>query len=203
MREAADKAVCILRAIPGVKSVVALDAVQKQNVVGLETLSEKSRSLPVRNLGVSLMAQREMCLVLLKTAVFRAPRAPSVYLVEERGDVAEGISDHLLVVAGKVYTIVGEELTKSLEEYSEPTLFLEGSFVIFPARRSGPAVPCFFLLPPLPFPELDAVREQLGICEVSSISPSLAADAYLREVFDFPLSNSFATLLVGFDFCPP
>ena len=149
------------------------------------------------------MAQRVMCLVLLKTADFRAPKAPSVYLVEEKGVAADDISDHVLVVAGQAYTIVGEELTKSLEEYSEPTIPLEGSFVIFPARRSEPAVPCFFLLPPLPFPELDAVREQLGICEVSSISPSLAADAYLREVFDFPLSNSFATLLVGFDFCPP
>jgi len=81
----------------------------------------------------------------------------------------------------------------------EPSVPVDDSFVIFPDRRSGPAVPCFFLLPPLPFPELESRAAGLGIRDIISVSPSLAADAYVRDLFDFPPTNVLATILIGFN----
>ena len=195
-----DAAAEVLKGIPGVRAVSALDLAQKQQVVELESHHERQLSLPVRNLGVSLLAAREACFVVLKTGSFRPPSAPSVYLVEEGGAPA---GNHALTVEGNRYTIVGEEMTGGVERYTEPVIPLEESFVIFPQRRSGPRVPCFFLLPPLPFPELERVKDHLGIREILSISPSLVSDGYLRQIFGFPPSNSLATLLVGFDLRAP
>ncbi len=84
----------------------------------------------------------------------------------------------------------------------EPTIPLERSFVIFPDRRRGQRVPCVFVLPPVRFPELERQSTRLGIAEVVSISPSLAADGLLREAFGFPLTNDLATLLIGCNWSP-
>jgi hypothetical protein len=195
-----------LRKIRGVDSVAALTAAHKRKVVELESLHERVLSLPVRNLGIDLIGKKEVCFALLKTAAFRAPQAPTVYMVEEAA-VADQLgverAGHAFTVAGKRYKIVGEEVTDGLEKYSEPIIPLETSFVMFPGRRSGPRVPCFFLLPPLPFPELEPVSGELGLREIISVSPSLVSDAFLREAFGFSPSNSLATLLVGFDFRSP
>jgi hypothetical protein len=190
----------ILQAIPGVEEVAPLDREQVQRVVELESSHEMNLSLPCRNLGVRLIAARDACFVLLKAGTFRPPGAPSLYLVEEGGPQGNAPA---LTVAGKQYTIVGEEVTGSVEACAEPVIPLDGSFVMFPERRRNPMVPCFFLLPPLPFPELEGVRAEMGLQEIMSISPSLASDAWLREAFGFSASNSLATLLVGFNFCTP
>ena len=53
------------------------------------------------------------------------------------------------------------------------------------------------MLPPIHFPELEREADRLGVARIISISPSLAADTFLRESFGFPLTNTLATLLVG------
>jgi len=63
-------------------------------------------------------------------------------------------------------------------------------------------VPCFFLLPPIGFHELEGEAGRLGISQILSISPSLAGDPYLRETFGFPPTNALATLLIGFTSAP-
>ncbi len=187
----------VLSAIPGTVRVARLDRGQVRRVVELETRHERTLVLPVRNLGISMMASRESCLVILKSAGFRAPKVPSVYMVEEgsRADDA-----HVLSIAGKRYSIIGEEVIDGHRDYGEPVIPLENSFVIFPQRRRNPRTPCIFLLPPLPFPELESAS--LGVADVISISPSLVVDGYLRETFGFSASNEYATLLVGFNSRP-
>ena len=106
-------------------------------------------------------------------------------------------------MAGKSYRIVGEEVAGGLGKYTEAVIPLDESFVVFPNRRSRPAVPCVFLLPPLPFPELEKVAGEMGLTGIISISPSLVSDAFLRLTFGFPPSNDLATLLVGFDLLAP
>jgi hypothetical protein len=176
--------------------VARLDDEQRLAAVRLEAQYGGASALPVRNLGVELMAAREVCFALLKDGGFRPPKTPTVYLVEE--GAAED-ARQVIQVEGTRYAVVGEELLEGCPPPQEPFLAIEDSFVIFPGRRSRPDVPCIFILPPIPFPELESAKAELGISSIISISPSLAADTYVRESFGFPPTNALATLLVGFN----
>jgi hypothetical protein len=195
-QESLERVEDILRNLPGVVSVARLDDEQRLAAVRLEAQYGGSSALPVRNLGVELMAARDACFVLLKDGRFRPPKTPTVYLVEE--GAAED-ARQVIEVEGTRYAVVGEELLDGWPPPREPFLAIEDSFVIFPERRSGPGVPCTFILPPIPFPELEFAGGELGISSIISISPSLAADTYVRERFGFPPTNALATLLVGFN----
>ena len=184
----------ILSDLPGVVSAAALTDAQKERAVELESRHDASSVIPIRNVGVALVARRDACFVLLKDGGFRPPSIPTVYLVEK--GAAEG-ADNAMTVEGQRYAVVGEEVVPSHTPYGEPTIPLDDSFVIFPKRRSGPGVPCSFILPPIAFPELEHRAETLGIRDIISISPSLAADTWLREAFGFPPTNRLATLLVA------
>ena len=184
----------ILRTIPGVHRAVKLSDAQRSRAVELEQRHEMSSAIPVHNLGVRILAERHTCFALLKDGTFRAPKVPTVFLVEE--DAPED-SAHVLTVAGRRYAIVGEEVLSGRGPWSEPTIPLESSFVIFPNRRRSAGVPCLFLLPPISFPELEREADALGIRDIVSISPSLATDALLRKSFHFPLTNDLATILIG------
>ncbi len=184
----------ILLSIPGVHRAVQLSDEQRRRAVELEARHEQASAIPVRNLGVRLLEDRHRCYALLKDSTFRPPRVPTVYLVEE--DAPEA-GENILVVAGRRYAVIGEEVPDGTGPYSEATIPLEGSFVIFPDRRRSAAMPCVFVLPPIPFPELEREAALLGIRDIVSISPSLATDALLRDSFGFPPTNDLATLLIG------
>jgi len=184
----------VLRSIPGVRSAAPLSDDLVRRAVELEYRHERSSVLPVRNLGVRLLAQRDSCFVILKDGTFRAPGVPTVFLVEE--DAPEDCAQ-VITVDGRRFAVVGEEVTSPGMPYAEATIPLERSFVIFPERRRGPNVPCVFVLPPVRFPELDREAARLGVREVVSVSPSLAVDELLRESFGFPPTNELATLLIG------
>jgi hypothetical protein len=189
----------VLQSIPGARRAVQLSDEQRRRAVELEARHEQASVIPIRNLGVRLLADRTACFVLLKDSTFRSPRVPTVYLVEE--DAPDGCAN-LLTVEGRRYAVVGEEVVSGGGPSSEATIPLDSSFVIFPDRRRGADVPCVFLLPPIAFPELEAVEALLGIRDVVSISPSLVTDGYLRDAFGFPPTNDLATLLVGFNLAP-
>jgi len=191
-----DRVEQILRSLPGVVDAARLDDAQRLRVVELEARYEGFSVIPVRNLGVSLLAGRDACFALLKDGRFRPPKVPTVYLVEQ--GIRAG-ARHGLEVEGAVYTVVGEEVLEGRAAYEEPVIPVDDSFVIFPDRRSGPGVPCTFILPPIAFPELERESGRLGISGIISISPSLAADTFLREALGFPPSNDLATLLIGFN----
>jgi hypothetical protein len=186
----------LLAGLPGVVRAEALEPVQRDHACAEEERYERAAAIPVRNLGMRLLRDRSLCFVVLKDARFRPPRQPTVFLVEE--GAAEG-SAHALVVEGMRFTVVGEEVVEGHPSSAEATIPLDESFVIFPDRRSAAQVPCSFILPPIGFAELEAASERLGIRRIISISPSLAADMYLRETLGFPRTNALATLLIGCD----
>ena len=217
MGEVSTEVLRVLREIPGVVGVASLNRQQLAAAIQVESDYERSCTLRVHNLGVTLLANHAFCVVLLKDSSFRPPRQPTVYLVEERDRSG---SLHQIEVAGRRFEVVGQEVVAggtvarpgggtvarpgggtvaqnpAEEEAAVP---VDDSFVIFPDRRSDPSVPCFFLLPPLPFPELESRAPGLGIRDIISVSPSLAADNYVRDQFDFPPTNILATILIGFD----
>jgi hypothetical protein len=191
-----ERAADILRNLPGVVGLARLDDDQRRTAVRLEALYAGSSALQIRNLGVELLAARDVCFALLKNGGFRPPKTPTVYLVEEG---VTGDAKQVIEVEGTRYAVVGEELIEGCPPQAEPFMAIESSFVIYPERRTGPDVPCTFILPPIPFPELEADKTVLGISSIISISPSLAADTFVRECFGFPPTNDLATLLIGFN----
>ena len=191
----------VLELLSGIPGIVAVRRVGRETVgevVELESRYERGALVPLKNLGVRTAFKRDVAVGVLKDRHFREPPAPTVYLVEElqSGDCP---AEHRISVEGRSYRIVGEEVLASRSPYSEKTITVGESFVIFPDRRSSNKTPSYFLVPPLGFPELEELRQHLGIAGVLSISPSAQADTCLREACGFPPDPSLATLLVAFD----
>jgi len=190
-----------LRVLSGLPGIVAVHQVPHrivEQVVELESRYEQGALIPLKNLGVRIALKRDVAIGVLKDRHFREPPEPTVYLVEEdRG--TEALPRHTIAVEGARYRIVGEEVLASRSPYSEKIISLGDSFVIFPDRRSSNKIPSYFLVPPLGFPELEAIAEGLGITGVLSISPSAQADTCLREACSFSPDPALATLLVAFD----
>ena len=198
---AVKEALQILTGLPG---IVAAELVQRstvQQVAELESRYEKGALVPLRNLGVRVALKRDVAIGVLKDAHFREPPEPTVYLVEEDPGKSSPPGQRV-TVEGTTYRIVGEEVLASRSPHREKIITLGDSFVIFPDRRSGNRVPSYFLVPPLGFPELEALSVRLGITGVLSISPSAQADNRLREACGFPDDPALATLLVAFDVNP-
>ena len=189
----------LLRGIAGVHDVGRLNGEQLRSVVELEASYEASSVIPIHNVGMRLLGERNCCFVLLKDGSFRPPKVPTVFLVEEG---ARGDSPHAICVDGAWLRVVGQEVIDGSAPSTEPVIPLDTSFVIFPERRSSSAVPCTFILPPIVFPELESQAAGLGISNIISISPSLAADGFLRTAFCFPPANVLATLLIGCNLPP-
>jgi len=179
---------------------VAAEPLSRTNmseILKIESAYEQANVLPLKNLGMEITSKRDRVIVLLKDPSFRKPPAPTVYMVEEEGvNPADG---HVLHIEQKHYRIIGEEILDSNQQYAERIMSLGDSFVLYPERRNSKITPVFFLLPPLPFPELNERQEHLKIKDIVSLSPSTLADCYLRESFGFAKETTFATLLVGYN----
>lgn len=187
----------LLKNLPGIAAIRLIPKDILERLVALEGYYESAAFLPTSNPGIPLALKRDLSYAILKDRTFRAPPEPTVYLVEEMGPGKEQ-ERRTLSVAGRRYRIIGEEVLESRKPYAEKTIYLAKSFVIFPDRRSNPKTPSYFLMPPLSFPELEERREDLGIANIISISPSAQGDRFLREACGFPPDTSLATLLVCF-----
>jgi hypothetical protein len=195
---AAAGALRVLAGLPGIVAVKQVPDDVIRRVVELENRYEQGALVPLKNVGVRTAQKRDVAIGVLKDRHFREPPAPTVYLVEEEPEQCRG-TEYCLEVEGVRYRIVGEEILPSRSYYREKTITLGDSFVIFPDRRRSNSTPSYFLVPPLAFPELEAISDRLGITGVLSISPSAQADTCLREACGFPVDPSLATLLVAFD----
>jgi len=187
----------LLVRLPGVREVRRLAAGDRHALARIETDYETASAIPVLNVGVRSASCRQEALVILKDGAFRPPPSPTVFLVEPIG---RGPHDPFeIIVEGVRYKVIGEELLGCVRVPPDDAVFLAETFAMYPSRRTGPAVPCTFILPPIPFPELEARRGELAITDIVSVSPSLAVDMHLRELCGFPKTNDLATLLIGFN----
>lgn len=189
----------LIAGLNGIAGVCPVRPEVLDRVVAQEARYEKGNFIPLSNLGVREVRERDAALALLKDNHFREPPGPTVYLVEEAGEANTPARAHLLEVGERCFRILGEEVLASRQPYREKTIFLADSFVLFPERRAAPRIPSFFLMPPLGFPELEQRQEELGIRRVISVSPSALSDQLLREACAFSPDTALATLLVGFD----
>ena len=195
MSDLSRDAAAYLGGLPGVRSAAPLRAADLVAVLHAEESYERGAALPVLNLGVRHGLQRAHVVAILKDRSFRRPPSPTLYLVED-GESPESES---LRIDGSVFHVLGEELIPGDRDVAPGAVSISDTFYIYPERRSDPARPSRFLLPPVPFPELEAARWRDRIRSVVSASPSPLADAALRGICGFPEDPELATLLVGFD----
>ena len=178
-----ENAVKIIKKLKGVLDVQELSEEDNKALLEIES-SRKGDMIPVVNTGLEECMKQDFYLVVLKNTDFRAPPIPTVLLVTDKG------------------RILGKELLSlhEKEKYQnrKDTYFLSPEFVIFKpdeSTRSMQKEKEFFLLPPVPFPELENIG---GITDVVSCSPSTEGDSYLKDKYGYPQDPHIATILVGF-----
>jgi hypothetical protein len=178
-----EKAIEIIKNLKGAVDVQKLSEEDKKALMKIES-SRNNDVIPVVNKGLNECLSREFCLVLLKTEEFRIPPKPTVLLVTDSG------------------RILGRELISKEDknEYanSDDVIFLSNNFIIFKpdnTKRSRGIEKESFILPAIPFPELEDI---ITISDVVSCSPSTLGDAYIKNRYNYPDDPHLATIIVAF-----
>ncbi len=182
-RSIPEKAKLIIKRLSGVLNVYELSGEDGETLLEIE-LSREGDVIPVVNKGLEECLNRKYSLVLFKDKNFRSAPVPTVLLVTDKG------------------RILGQELIspKEKEIYQDrgDVYFLSDDFILFkPDKTLDRALKEkeFFLLPPVPFPELEELNE---VSDVVSCSPSPTGDNYLRIRYNYPQDPLIATIIVGF-----
>lgn len=164
-----------VRGLPGVLRAEFLNSADR------EALRARATPEAADNRGVIDVLSRRRALVLFKDAAFRPPPEATVLLVDDHRNV------------------LGRELVAG--ESPPPgrrVAFLGKDFVLFAGAR--PVGAYRFLLPPVPFPELESMD---GLSQVVSASPDTPQDEYLRKRHRISSGKEFASVLVGYDLRNP
>lgn len=177
------KAIKIINKLKGVLDVQLLSDEDGKCLRELESKREGD-VIPVVNGGLTECLERDFYLVILKNIEFRNPPVPTVLLVTNKG------------------RILGQELISSeeIKKYQDRSdvYFLSTDFIFFKSKKTYGDKGIekeFFLLPPVPFPELEDVE---GISDVTSCSPSTLGDSYIKDKYGYPQDPYIATIIVGF-----
>ncbi|AEG18104.1 hypothetical protein MSWAN_1083 [Methanobacterium paludis] len=178
-----ENAIKIIKSLKGVVDVQELSDEDRKTLLKIES-SRKDDVVPVVNEGLDECLKKEFCLVMLKTEEFRNPSKPTVLLVTDKG------------------RILGQELIspEDKKKYADrnDVYFLSNNFIVFKPdtmTRSVGVEKELFLLPSIPFPELNEIKE---ISNVVSGSPSTMGDAYIKNRCNYPDDPHLATILVAF-----
>ena len=176
-------AIEIIKELKGVLEVHELSDDDKLTLQEIETLRNDDL-IPIVNDGLIECLKRDHCLVMFKTDEFRKPPKPTVLLKTDKG------------------RILGREIIsiEDMKNYSnsDEVIFLSRNFILFKPdkiTRTSDKEREFFLLPPIPFPELDEIT---GIEDVVSGSPSTKGDAYIKDKFGYPDDPEIATIIIAF-----
>ena len=176
-------AIDIIKKLKGVLEVQLLSNEDKQALLKIES-NRNDDIIPVINQGLKECIEREFCLVMLKTTEFRSPPKPTVILTTDNGK------------------ILGQELisAEDREKYSgrDDVYFLSTNFIVFKPEKNfigWKSEKELFLLPPIPFPELNEIAD---ISDIVSGTPSTMGDTYIKDKYGYPDDPNIATILVAF-----
>lgn len=165
--------------------VVEVKQLSKEDILQIIDMeSKRSKELiPVFNEGVQECFKRDFCFVIFKKGCFRIPPTPTVLLTFD-GEI----------LGHDIFTVEDNEKYKN----DEDVLFLSDDFIIFKDvlynynLEKGNE---YFVLPPVPFPELDI----FNLKGVVSSSPSTSSDEYLKNKYGHGDDSSIATIIVSFN----
>ncbi|MDD1769557.1 MAG: hypothetical protein LUO79_00575 [Methanomassiliicoccales archaeon] len=171
----------LVSGIKGVRHAFALDNGTRGRLIEIETKVRGTLDISCRNEGVKQCLLRRHVVVIIKDKRFRPPPEPTVMLVGDDG------------------LVMGEEIfAHQREEYKtkDNVMFLSEDFVVYLDRK--PKAKECFLMPPVSFPEVEALE---GTKNVVSCSPSAPADMFLRKAHGLKDDPKFASVMVGWDDC--
>jgi len=178
-----DDVIEIINGLKGVLGVQLLSKEDKNDLLKIEAF-QKDDIIPVINEGLNECLNREFCLVMFKTSEFRIPPEPTVILKTDTG------------------RILGQEIISSedRENYTnhDNVILLSKNFILFKPENifsRDIKEKQQFILPPIPFPELNSVNE---IFDVVSGTPSTKGDEYIKNNYGCPQDPKIATVLIGF-----
>jgi len=174
-----DSAVDIIRGMRGTLKVFPLDVETRDGILKVERCVKSQMGMEVKNEGVEQCMQRRHVLCILKNTQFRPPPEPTVQL---RADTD---------------TVVGTEVIpgdKGKYDGKDNIMWLSEDFVIFMDVK--PKQKEYFFMPPVSFPELEAIP---GITGIVSCSPSPLSDLVVKNRYKIEDDPKNATIFVGFD----
>lgn len=172
----------ILRILTSMKGTKHASYLTKSMIAGLRRLESHYPSigpLTITNEGVRETLKREHVACILKDRSFRAPPHATVLLVDDEGRT---LGRELLP---------GENIPK---DKADRAIMIGKDFVVFYVKGAGKGAK--FVLPPVPFAEIENVEGTTGT--VSS-SPSTAGDYFLRTKLGLEDDPKLASILIGFD----
>ena len=173
----------LLRSMAGVKHVGKVSDDMKKKLIEHEDRYFTIGPIGVDNLGVRQAVERDRVYFIVKDKRFRPPPISTVQLVAEDGSV------------------IGEEIIcgkKPACVKGEKTMQLGKDFIIYCSRAKEKGRNSRFILPPVPFPEIEELKFAR---KVVSSSPSTLGDVELKRSIGIDDDPKLASILVGFDVC--
>ena len=175
----------VLNMINGLNGVLEVRQLSNEDILQIIDMeSQRAKELvPVFNEGIQECFKRDFCFVIFKKGYFRVPPTPTVLLTFD-GEI----------LGHDVFTSEDKEKFRN----DEDVMFLSDDFVIFKDVLHNYNLEKgneYFVLPPVPFPELDP----FNLDDVVSSSPSTSSDEYLKNKYSYGDDSSIATILVSFN----
>lgn len=171
----------VLSSMKGARHAFYLTKPMRDGLRRLESHYPSIGPLKIDNDGVMETLKRDHVACTLKDRNFRAPPHSTVLLIDEDGKT---IGRELLP---------GEKLPRAT---AKKAIMIGNDFVLFYEKGAGKGAR--FVLPPVPFAEVEAVD---GVRRTVSSSPSTAGDLFLRKSARLKDDPKLASILIGFDLC--
>lgn len=174
----------ILNNMKGVLKTVELSNKDILNIIDIEDEEREINFIPVINKGLQECFKRDKSIAIFKRGYFRNPSTPTL----------------LLTFDGE---ILGHDIFKKEDkekyENDEDVMFLSDDFIIYrdvlqnQNLKKGNEL---FILPSVPFPELEVLE---NLSDIISSSPSTFSDEYLKKEYGYEGDSSVATIIVSFN----
>jgi hypothetical protein len=173
-----------LRSINGVIDTWSVDSSERAPILRIEDSQSRTFvGLPIENVGLREVLQREFVICIKHSSTLRHPPKPI-----------------LIIMADK--DVVGEEVWEKDQvarfERDPNAIFLGKSFVLFRDRlNAAKGKTLRFVFESQRFPEIEST---LGVCDVASVTVSPATDLYIKRKAGWDLADlDKGTVLVGFN----
>lgn len=171
----------IIKKMNGVVDAFYLDSLILKRIGEEERTVRAVGSIDVINEGFNRALKREKVICIIKDPRFRPPPEPTVKLMSDDGKV----------MGVEVFPETSKEFSSR-----DDVVWLSDNFVVFPGILPDKRSKEIFVMPPVPFPELN---ESNGCKDVVSCSPAPTCDKMIREWHGLEDNSKLASVLVAFN----